>query len=70
MTIKKFQVLVKGIDWGKNIFVILGCPKYFFSKKFKIKVKSAKIAYWEHGEGVHFFGPAFPDQYAIKSQKK
>ena len=29
----------------KNIFVILGCPKYFFFQKIKIKVKSAKIAY-------------------------
>ena len=35
----------RGIDWGKrNIFVIIGCPN-FFVKKFKIKVKSAKIAY-------------------------
>ena len=71
--IEKFQVLVKGIDWGKKkYFCHFRVSQIFFCQKIKIKVKSAKIAYEDHtGGGSIFLWPiVFPDQFTIDNKKK
>ena len=67
--IEKFQVLVKGIDWGKKkYFCHFRVSQIFFFQKIKIKCQNSLLGACRGGP---FFWPiVFPDQFTMKSKKK